>query len=363
MKNNFKMFLKQSTSLSYDLCSLKLACIMILLLCSVPLSMQAQYYDLSVGVERHMRMCYGINVICPLTSGYSETAIEKVIDEIDINGKTYAVVTFTGWIGKDENGNLQQTVSDTTFYRMDESILFENVNGIDVPVFDFRFTVGDSLEPIVAPYVNVEELWMTYFVDQQSVATFVLGDSLFHFEDGTYRNIILGGDIIDGDTLALDSLEFIIEDNLPRPKYGNLIKSPFMYVEGMGIMLTAPTHRNKIICGFRDASGNHFGCTAPWVTSIDNPDESIPHSFEIIGNYPNPFNPTTVIGYQLPQAEMVRLAVYDILGREVALLVDSHVSAGTHQVNFDGSGLSSGIYLYRLQAGNQVLTGKMMLMK
>jgi len=83
----------------------------------------------------------------------------------------------------------------------------------------------------------------------------------------------------------------------------------------------------------------------------------------LISNYPNPFNPTTVIRYELPEAGMVRLAVYDILGREVALLVNAQISAGAHQVNFDGRNLSSGIYLYRLEVGNQVLSGKMMLMK
>jgi hypothetical protein len=98
-------------------------------------------------------------------------------------------------------------------------------------------------------------------------------------------------------------------------------------------------------------------------TSIEENSTELPSAVRLDQNYPNPFNPTTVISYQLPETEMVRLAVYDVLGREVALLVNTQVPAGTHMVSFDGSGLSSGIYLYRLQANNQVLTGKMMLMK
>jgi hypothetical protein len=82
-----------------------------------------------------------------------------------------------------------------------------------------------------------------------------------------------------------------------------------------------------------------------------------------IGNYPNPFNPTTVIGYQLSVSSEVKLSVFDIIGREVAVLVSGEMPAGVHQANFDGRNLASGLYMYRLQAGNQILTGKMMLVK
>ncbi|HAC15766.1 MAG TPA: hypothetical protein DCE78_07460 [Bacteroidetes bacterium] len=79
--------------------------------------------------------------------------------------------------------------------------------------------------------------------------------------------------------------------------------------------------------------------------------------------YPNPFNPSTVIGYELPAAGHVHLAVYDLLGREVAVLVNGQMPSGHHQAAFDGQNLSSGIYVYRLQTGEHLLTGKMMLMK
>jgi hypothetical protein len=65
-------------------------------------------------------------------------------------------------------------------------------------------------------------------------------------------------------------------------------------------------------------------------------------------NYPNPFNPSTTIKYELPKSSMVRLNVYDILGREVSMLVNDRKNAGSYQVKFDGAGLSSGVYFYRL---------------
>ncbi|NBB76674.1 MAG: T9SS type A sorting domain-containing protein, partial [Bacteroidetes bacterium] len=89
----------------------------------------------------------------------------------------------------------------------------------------------------------------------------------------------------------------------------------------------------------------------------------VPTDFTLAQNYPNPFNPTTQISYQLPVDSRVRLAVFDMLGRQVATLVDEQMSAGRHSVTFDAGNLSSGIYLYRLQAGNTVMTRKLTIMK
>ncbi|MCS6989586.1 MAG: T9SS type A sorting domain-containing protein [Chloroherpetonaceae bacterium] len=89
----------------------------------------------------------------------------------------------------------------------------------------------------------------------------------------------------------------------------------------------------------------------------------IPRTFELSQNYPNPFNPTTVIGYQLPVASEVRLKIYDMLGREVATLVNERQEAGRYQAQFNASGLASGVYFYRLQAGSFAETKKMMLVK
>lgn len=97
-------------------------------------------------------------------------------------------------------------------------------------------------------------------------------------------------------------------------------------------------------------------------TSIDDPGMS-PREFSLSQNYPNPFNPSTKISYSLPQTEMVTLEVFDMIGRKVATLVNTEMSAGVHQATFDASNLSSGMYLYRLQAGSFIKTEKMMLIK
>ena len=89
----------------------------------------------------------------------------------------------------------------------------------------------------------------------------------------------------------------------------------------------------------------------------------IPNVFALEQNYPNPFNPTTSISYTIPKTELTTLKIYDVLGNQVATLVNGVNSAGAHNVQFDASKLSSGIYFYKLQSGSFVQTKKMMLLK
>jgi hypothetical protein len=93
------------------------------------------------------------------------------------------------------------------------------------------------------------------------------------------------------------------------------------------------------------------------------PSGSVPADIFLAQNYPNPFNPTTTIQYGIPQPSSVTLAVYDMLGQKVSTLVDDDLQAGDYSVEFDGSGLASGVYLYRLMAGNAELTRKFLLLR
>jgi hypothetical protein len=79
--------------------------------------------------------------------------------------------------------------------------------------------------------------------------------------------------------------------------------------------------------------------------------------------YPNPFNPRTTIRYEVPGATHVNLTVYDVLGREVSVLVNEKKPSGNYRVKFDGSSLASGVYFYRLQAGDLVATKRFLLLK
>jgi len=96
---------------------------------------------------------------------------------------------------------------------------------------------------------------------------------------------------------------------------------------------------------------------------IESPRNIIPIEFNLAQNYPNPFNPSTTIEYAITERTAVKLVLYDILGREVKVLVNEEKNTGYYKLEFNASGLSSGIYSYRLQAGSFVVTKKMVLMK
>jgi hypothetical protein len=98
-------------------------------------------------------------------------------------------------------------------------------------------------------------------------------------------------------------------------------------------------------------------------TGIENKGNEILSNFVLEQNYPNPFNPSTKIRFQVPNSSFVNLKVYDVLGNEVATLVNEEKTTGSYEVNFNAKGLSSGIYFYQLKVGNLISTKKMVLMK
>jgi hypothetical protein len=98
------------------------------------------------------------------------------------------------------------------------------------------------------------------------------------------------------------------------------------------------------------------------VTGVDDKD-LLPTEFSLEQNYPNPFNPSTVIEYAVPEERHVKLEVYNVLGERVAALVDEAKQAGYYSERFDATGLASGLYFYRLQAGDFVDTKRLLLLK
>ena len=99
------------------------------------------------------------------------------------------------------------------------------------------------------------------------------------------------------------------------------------------------------------------------ITTLEPVSNVIPDKYSLHQNYPNPFNPSTKIKFDIPDGTQVKLIVYDILGREVAELVNINLLAGTYEYTFDGSALSSGVYFYSLEVGDFKETKRMLLIK
>ena len=142
-----------------------------------------------------------------------------------------------------------------------------------------------------------------------------------------------------------------------RPHHGY----EFFHWEGLDTLFTDPEITLNLE---RNASVRAVFRRSEDTAGVPDQDETeLPRTFALEQNYPNPFNPETVIGFQLPLETHVTLKVYDLLGRKVAVLASENMPAGRHEVAFDASMLTSGLYLYRLEAGDKVLHRVMTLLK
>ncbi|MEE8578164.1 MAG: T9SS type A sorting domain-containing protein, partial [candidate division Zixibacteria bacterium] len=119
---------------------------------------------------------------------------------------------------------------------------------------------------------------------------------------------------------------------------------------------------NRARLNYDDINSNHPNIKGS-STGVDDPDANLPAGFVLGQNYPNPFNPGTKIQFDLPSKGDVKLEVFNILGRRVAVLVDAPKNAGRHTVEFDASNLSSGLYLYRLRHDKNQMSRKMILLR
>jgi hypothetical protein len=110
---------------------------------------------------------------------------------------------------------------------------------------------------------------------------------------------------------------------------------------------------------------NHQRGFTTWLLIISDvtSDGNLVTEYSLENNYPNPFNPYTTIKFSIPEAAFVNIKVYNLIGQEIAELVNEQMHTGNHEVTFDAASLPSGIYFYKIQANNFVETKKMMLMK
>jgi hypothetical protein len=130
--------------------------------------------------------------------------------------------------------------------------------------------------------------------------------------------------------------------------------TPKFYVRAVDATNVSRTNPNAAPTELYDAKTGTTDVAKP------NP---VPSEFTLSQNFPNPFNPATIISFDIPRNGTVTLKVYDVLGKEVAQLFNGETSFGRHSVQFNAAGLSSGVYFYRLTSGDFVQTKRMMLIK
>lgn len=169
---------------------------------------------------------------------------------------------------------------------------------------------------------------------------------------------------VDGDTvsvqLSASELQQAFDDaGYDEEDTGEFQWTVFLSNEGEGEVQVSDKDGAEFIPTYTEVTAGY----ADVIVSSEDHEVDVPQTVELNQNYPNPFNPTTNIEYQIPERSDVQLTVYDVLGREVSVLVNEEQSSGTYTVEFDGSQLSSGMYIYRLEAGDTSITQQMMLVK
>ena len=176
------------------------------------------------------------------------------------------------------------------------------------------------------------------------------------------------GTLVEGDLLRLESGE--LTHNAPVDAAENKVVFNFKY--------TAPAEAGDITlyaAGLSaDGGGNSLGdmwnhapqkqitITDP-VTAVNDIPQEMPNSFALEQNYPNPFNPETVIPFSLNKRSFITIKIYDLLGQEIATLLEGYRDAGHHTIAFNAVSLKSGTYIYRLNTGTVSLTKKMTVLK
>ncbi|MDR9417217.1 MAG: CotH kinase family protein, partial [Gracilimonas sp.] len=154
--------------------------------------------------------------------------------------------------------------------------------------------------------------------------------------------------------VLVDSVEYDDDEPWAKPADG----------EGYTLQLTDPALDNTLASSWEasESVGGSPGSENGVVVNIERTEET-PTTVELKQNYPNPFNPTTTITFQIPERSIVELRVFDMLGREVSVLQQGEMSAGTYQIDWNASNFASGVYIYQLKIGATSITKKMVLTK
>tara|TARA_R110001599_G_scaffold150929_3_gene335307 strand:- start:475 stop:1890 length:1416 start_codon:yes stop_codon:yes gene_type:complete len=258
--------------------------------------------------------------------------------------------------------------------------------------------IGDQI--LFVRVMNADSVWGMYSSEVFSLSevaslTFESSDTLEYFQDSP--ELLIAGDIgissstdisadsaiikiskgfleedslfiDDPGSLDIDSVEsgIKISGNASLEDYQDAIRTAY-YINNNEVSEKADTLKELSITVYSGAFASEAGIKYVEVldqimTSNEN-ELGLPKEFSLEQNYPNPFNPSTNIEFALPEQAEVSLKVYNLLGREIYTLVSGKMNAGNHKVEFNASGLSTGLYFYRIQAGSFIQTKKMMLIK
>lgn len=245
---------------------------------------------------------------------------------------------------------------------------------------------------LISSNVYEFDIYLQHINTDEASFKYILGQYFFEFNPGianggTLSFSIIGSDLpqllqprnptVSGNQLRLAVNSVPSKDNLPVVS----VKSPGTLIAKVRLVTSAKSFSDaELNLRFRTGPENPYTKVFAYIdnqitdvtnkvevavdnTSIVREVSSLPKEFALQQNYPNPFNPTTSINYDLPVSSIVTLQIYDVSGREIATLVNEQQNAGIYNVQFHGSNIASGVYFYRIKAGEFTQVKKMFLIK
>ena len=253
------------------------------------------------------------------------------------------IVTLTGYVW---DGSVSPTFNVTRIDSVTSLTIISTNNPL--PEFEVLNTGDIGLEGNGDPLKEQWESVLVKYLDVTVTDENADGDPLPNFGEMLVNDN-------SGDTRVELEDGFHSYHNLSDPTRANYIQTGNTFEELRGVMYYS--FGNYKLVPRND--GDFLG----WVTDV-NEENQLPEEFGLFQNHPNPFNPSTIINYNLPVQANVTLKIFNILGQEVKILIDNEiVSAGNHNISFNANGLPSGIYIYNLQANDFVQSKKMILLK
>ncbi|MCX6151392.1 MAG: alpha-amylase family glycosyl hydrolase [Ignavibacteriales bacterium] len=210
-----------------------------------------------------------------------------------------------------------------------------------------------------------------YFKKLTQIRSKYIHDPKIELIDNTDNNNVYSYSSISGNNVVLTAANFRNElkntnmdlSKLPYDGSSNYYLTDL--IDGKVYKVT-PEQRTAFLISLNEYQAKvfYYGLDSVTVVDVENfADTKIPSQYKLFQNYPNPFNPVSMIKYQIKETEKVTLKIYDMLGGEVATLVDEFKSPGTYYAQFNGANLSSGIYFYQLKSGKYLETKKLVLLK
>jgi hypothetical protein len=261
--------------------------------------------------------------------------------------------------------NFRQRISASTdegsflmdsYMNISSNILRTLGSASDFAGFSFTEIEDDDAAPLPMTYGTN---WLSVTIDTSDEFGFrtITNDSTWNIVDGSGTLRLSIGDF---ECLRLKEMSKSITESSFN---GLPIGPPDTTFSESYIWLSKNHLQTFIVDGLEDNLGEVSMTISGAPTSVEETYSKIPRGYALSQNYPNPFNPSTSISYSIPSDGQVTLAIYDVLGNEVAVLESGYKSAGNYSLSFDANNLTSGIYFYTIKAGSFTSTKKMLLMK